>query len=51
MCPLCIATAALIAASTISTGGAIALVVPKLFRAKDGGKEMISELKSKEKSS
>jgi hypothetical protein len=47
MCPVCMASAGLVAGSVVSTGGLTALVV-KIFSKKKGGK---SDSKSKEQGS
>lgn len=47
MCPVCIATAALIAGSTTSTGG-LAVLIAKQFRKKKGATEIPAESKAKE---
>jgi|HubBroStandDraft_6_1064221.scaffolds.fasta_scaffold01119_11 hypothetical protein len=51
MCPFCIATAALLAVGTASTGGLTALAMNKYFRARNKTKENNSELKAKENAS
>jgi hypothetical protein len=38
MCPVCMATAALMAASVTSTGGLTAFAMKKFFHAKNGAK-------------
>jgi hypothetical protein len=48
MCPLCIATAALMVVGTASTGGLATLAMNKLFRAQNAAEKNNSELKSKE---
>jgi len=47
MCPVCIATAALIAGSTTSTGG-LALLIAKKFRRKKVSNEVPEQNKAKE---
>jgi hypothetical protein len=47
MCPVCIATAALIAGSTTSTGG-LALLIAKKFRRKKVSNEVPAQNKAKE---
>ena len=48
MCPACLASAAMIVGSVVSTGGVTALAV-KLFRAKKNTKKSCVETKEKEK--
>jgi hypothetical protein len=47
MCPVCIATAALIAGSTTSTGG-LAVLIAKKFRRKKVAKDIPAQNKAKE---
>ena len=47
MCPVCIATAALIAGGTTSTGG-LAVLIAKKFRKKKVGNEIPAQNKAKE---
>jgi hypothetical protein len=56
MCPFCLATAALLAAGTASTGGLTAFTMNKYFRARNRTQKNnpslnSSELKSKENAS
>jgi len=48
MCPACMATASLTVANAIPTGGVIALVVKKFFRAKSGVKKIPNIPREKE---
>ena len=41
MCPVCLATAVLIAGSATSTGGLAAVAIRKLSRIKNGGGEVV----------
>jgi|HubBroStandDraft_1064217.scaffolds.fasta_scaffold608108_2 hypothetical protein len=48
MCPFCLATAALLAVGTASTGGLTAFAMNKYFQARSNTKRNNSELKAKE---
>ena len=48
MCPFCLATAAMVAVGTASTGGLTAFAMNKYFRARNGTKRNNSDLKPKE---
>ncbi len=51
MCPFCLATAALVAVGTASTGGLTAFAMNKYFCARNSTEKNNSELKSKENAS